>query len=1387
MNIDKWLPLVITYVPTLVFILIIVIYTFLGYARGLRKSVTFLIYSLISLILMVILYAVLTNTDFFNYKFVSIINNINGPYWLQNSLGVNINRDNLTDILTEYVLKNSEQSILEIALYSHAYIVALVQALIRLIVAICLLIIFFILKIFNYILYLIFNKESRRIKKINARYAEGLEPYPYRYKRGYGLALGMIRGLASALVIFAVIGSPLYLVYYNQSYLDEINIEDSDETVQNSQFVLKELSKYGNSGIYKILNTVKNENDVPYYLFITDIVMQGKINDENTSYSKNVYFYTELIKYRKFIDDSFDLILKYDTESLIINDINQSKTDNIYNDLLKIFALEDFQDEFKVLFEHFDKNTYLIDLTYSVLDGIVNNIDQLNFGNEEVEDLLKIMFKKGYKSQYIAYEKKLNSNTILPYISVRDLIPYNDISKVLGLYFSYVKAFEENSSKDENFVLDMISNMSTDLKYFSVVNSTDDNINKVFRRVYAFVSNVYLNNTADEKLETCIYDSKYDNVSWAQETKTLCDSIPSLINIYRTKLKDIDIDKCDFLNLIYKFNESDVSSDYQNVREALMTSNVLEVVINSGFISSMLKESLNNTFKDFAYPTLVDSKETFIIIDALITSEDKKNSLDYIIHNNLNESNYDEYVKNYNIVFDSNLKEKCALSNLFRSLVTSIISENVSEYIYLDDSVKEVENETIVNRINQEDCKAFLNNSNRLFELVQPFIINDNDYSVIDNSIRSLELQEIISDSKIIEGSISKMLFESSDFNFEVPEDLIYVSTIERKSELKKLISSIQILDLSIKELQQTNFDNVYETVKQKNSEELGIVFDSDVIYLNVAKYIYDNESKLLKDVVIPNTCLDTTYTNYIKKDVIIGLVCDVLDLYDETLETNELVNRLSSHKEIFKESSAKDIINATVAYKIVDSVSSTNIDLSLKMKEDGTLENLKSSYDSNNVWYDEIYYILVGLDQFKKSDDLVNIDTISDDILENFSSLNEASTIENKTILNVLYESKLLKYNITTNTLDKLSSSIDSAILNSSFIAQVDSIINDNVIDETELSKAINVLNILDLDINKNINLDVAKLNENYQYWEGDRLISKKKSEIVCESKIARAIGSKTIKEELDKNNIDTPNKALEYVDSKYINVYLENEVITLSLFINNYDVSNVNNIKISNLIDILYDGTDVRSYVILNEISNEILDIENVVVTSDEYSSIDNMMTSIAVYNILISFTEFGVEYISNNVFDNCVLTSQNLNYAYKSNTILATISKTLQIDFAGTTQDICVFSENAVSTQDYKSNDIYIMSSSELKACITELNKLGATRINSTISEGNISQYLLSDSADLESSDIIHIAISNVISNNKFIYNYVSSIYTERTVKSCTNLYNNKVQDKVIYSKN
>lgn len=1381
MNIDKWLPLVITYVPSIVFIFIIALYTFLGYARGLRKSVIFLVYSLISLLIMIILFCVLTNTDVFNYKFVEVTNNIMGDFWLQDTFGVNSQRDNLTDILTEVVLKNSEQSILDIALYSHAYIVALVQALLRLIIAICLLVLFFLLKIFNYILYLIFNKQSRRIKKINALYRDGLEPYPYQFHRGYGLVLGLVRGLVSALVIFAFIGSPLYLVYYNQSYLDKVNVESDDEASQTSQYVLKELSKYGNSGIYKILNTVKNENDVPYYLFITDVVMQGKIEDERLDYSKNVYFYTELIKYRKFIDDSFDLILYYDTDSLIINDINKGTPDKIYDDLLKIFSNNEFQQEFKILFESFDKNTYLIDLSYSVLDGIVNNIDSLSFASDEVADLLKIMFKKGYKSEYIAYEKSLSSSTVLPYISVRNLIPYNDIDKVLSLYFAYVKAFTENDKDDKYYILNIVSNMSTDLKYFSVLNSTDSNINGVFRRVYAFVSNVYLNTQDDEKIETCIFDSKYDNVCWSEETKALCDSIPSLLNIYKAKLIDLDINSCNFIDLIYKFNEQDVSEDYQNVREALMTSNVLEVVINSGLMSTVLKETLNNTFKDFAYPKIVDSKETFIIIDSIISNQDKKDSLNYIIKNKLEESNYDTYIASYNNVFDSQMRETCANSNLFRSILTSVLVENASDYIYIDSSVLEVESSEVVNRITLEECTNFLNISNRLFELSEPFIIGSDDYSMIDESIQNGELLNLLSQSKLAEGSISKMLFESNEFELLTPDDMLYVSNNTNKSEILRVIQGVQILDLSIKELKTANFDNVYDCVKSKSQSKLSIVFDSDVIYLNVAKYIFDNKTTILKDVIVPNTCLDTKYTNYIKKDVIIGLVTDVVNIYDDTLSTNELINKFSRNKNIFKESLAKDILNATVAYKIVGNASEYNIDLTDKMQNDGQSASLENYY-STNVWYDEVYYILEGLDQFRDSSDNVNIDSIVNNMIENFSSLNNESSISGKTILNILYESNLLKYNITTQALDKLSSSIDSDVLNSNFIASYDSYINGKVILEEELSKSIEVLDILNLDINSNLVLNVNVLNEDYTKGS----ITKKKSEFVSESKIARAIASKSIKEELDKNFISTPDKALEYCDNKYINVYLENEVKTLSKFINDYDISNINNIKIKDLINLLYDGNELQSYVVLNEISENIKTIENVVIPIEDYSKEDNMIREEAVYNILNAFLEFNIEYVEDNMLDSVVLQSENLEYAYESKTILATISKTLKINFSNARQEICVFSENAICTLDYQNKDIYMMSAMELKACVTELNKLGVSSIYSNISSNDIINYLMRDDIDLESSDIIHILISNLFANNKNIYAYVSTTYTTIIKESCINLNTYKSVSKNVYYK-
>lgn len=1382
MELEKWLPKVIAYGPTIFFILIVSLYTYLGYRRGLRKSIRFLIYSIVSLIILISLFLILSNTDIFNYKSVEIINKINGDYWLQNQLGVNKSRDNLIDILTEYILRQTDQSILNVALYSGAYIVALAQALLRLILSIVLIVIHFIFKIFIYIFYLIFNRESKRIKKINKKYSEGLEPYPYLYHRGVSSILGLVRGLLCAITLLAIVGSPLYLVYYNSSYIDNVNIESSDDTTNQAQYVLKELSKYSDTGIYKILNTVKDTNDVPYYLLITDIVMQGKIEDTNTNYNKNVYFYQELIKYRSFIDDSIDLILNYDTEGIILNDINTQNFDKIYDHLLTIFNDESFQKDFAVIINEFDKDTYLIDVAYSVLNGIVENIDSFDFGTDEVKELLKIMFKKGYKSKDIEYEKNLSSDVTLPYITVKDLIAKQDIDKVISLYFSYVKTIQEGDMNDENFVLDLISNMSQDIKEFSIMSNESDNVNKVFRRVYAYVSNKYLNSQDSENfVETCIYNTKYDKVSWVEETYTLCDSIPSLMNIYKLKLKNVDYADTDFVDLIFSLTDSDTIDDYNNVSYALKTSDILEVVINSGLVRTTLKDSLCQTYDNFAYPDSVDVKETLTIIDHLITDKSKKEAFSYITNNVLTSDTYDNYINCFNIVFDDYLKSTCSSSNLFRSITTSALMNNASAYLYFDSTILETNsNNESINRITSQDMDDFFKVSNEIFNLARPFVLNDNDYTYVDNYLSSGELSSIISASKLAEGSISKLIFTNNKFTFIRPENIEYVSTNTQESEVVKLSRAASILGLTIESINNTDYNDIYEQIRQESYENINTVFLSDVIYLNVADYIDRFDSSLLSGVIVPIDSYDKVYETYIKKDIIVSLIYDVLKIYDSTLSVDELINLFIDNKDIFISSKAKNIINATIAYKIVNDTSITsNINLSSKMESDGAEENLTNHFNATNCWYSEIYNLLSSIEEIRYVYPSLNISDSINQIKENYSVLNNKSYNDSsKTIIEILYNSYLFKYNISHELYNQLITyDVSSAILNNGYVSKYDDLIDSHILYSNDLSDLITCASVLGLNLNdSSFEFSLSSLEEYYDY--------NTKLYYVANSKLARILCSNKIDIELNNNNIAIPNQALESYNNEVVHIYKTLEIETLVHLVNNYDLSHIEDITVSEVLDILYDSNQiVQSYVLLNEISNEIMSVEGIIITDEEYSTSynDSMIKGDSLYIILKSLQELGISTISENVLDNVVLESNNLYYSYQSSSIRATIAHNLVIQIEEHQYDIYVKTSNAISCKDYLGNNIYIMSASELKACTKELNKLGVTSTNAFISQDDIINYLISGNADLEASEIIQISVSKFIYSNSLVYYALSTqINLNSEYVDCINLYtyNNEV---------
>ena len=101
-------------IPTLIFILIMLLSTFIGYKRGLIKSSILLFHAVMAFVICAILYALLSKQDFFNYAIVKYINYFLGENGLQNKLGVDVELNNLIDILISYFMKNESNALLNV-------------------------------------------------------------------------------------------------------------------------------------------------------------------------------------------------------------------------------------------------------------------------------------------------------------------------------------------------------------------------------------------------------------------------------------------------------------------------------------------------------------------------------------------------------------------------------------------------------------------------------------------------------------------------------------------------------------------------------------------------------------------------------------------------------------------------------------------------------------------------------------------------------------------------------------------------------------------------------------------------------------------------------------------------------------------------------------------------------------------------------------------------------------------------------------------------------------------------------------------------------------------------------------------------------------------------
>ena len=162
------------WVPTILFILIILSALLFGLIRGFRKSLILTINAVVAALICIITYLVLVNNAQTDIDMLNLINSITestGLGTLQGILGVSEECKSVTECLIDYIPRNMAygEGVQLVVLENGAYLAALVNLIYHLIVALIMSLVYAPLIFVFYLIYLIFYPERRYKKKINKK------------------------------------------------------------------------------------------------------------------------------------------------------------------------------------------------------------------------------------------------------------------------------------------------------------------------------------------------------------------------------------------------------------------------------------------------------------------------------------------------------------------------------------------------------------------------------------------------------------------------------------------------------------------------------------------------------------------------------------------------------------------------------------------------------------------------------------------------------------------------------------------------------------------------------------------------------------------------------------------------------------------------------------------------------------------------------------------------------------------------------------------------------------------------------------------------------------------------------------------------------------------
>ena len=961
--------LLITWLPTALFAIIVLYQLVRGLMRGFSKSLKLFITFILSIIVAVTVYLLLNKN--FDTIIIQIVNNtlsnLNSIIKscpknfteIMNSIfstyGPLTEHAKLSEYIEEILVNTNyfEEASQGLSLAEATKLLYSVSMLaVNLVLVILCILVYFLAKAIFYIFYLIFFKEGRREKRINKKYEEGKTDHKYKKKGGFGALIGLIRGLAVGLFVISIFGTVSILIPKNK----EDNIEDESELETDMRMYRDLYTAIGNwseTGVTGLLNNMKTKDNLPYYLILSDKILSSEYTylEDGETKTITVSLNDDLVPLTKSLSKAAYVFLMYGY------DTNKSYTDQEMIDFIcsdkKVdgYTLQDRIDAILEATEFGEYTNYLIDgLVRTYVSNVCKNVSGID--SDEYKDL--------EVTNKILYQLLLGENSI----KTSEIIKGSNLKAIFNTFVAVQthqdeinalsKVFDTNEEVNQKLAFGInktsVNQAEETTKVFNLIN---DELKKLtfysetrFQRVVTDIVIILLNEEYDDlDFTSVVTDESLYDVKWTESLATVFSVLQDVTDLVVEKEYTTSDELTDYLISQLKNKESKTVTDIKS----LINTSAGSILLNSKAFNSIVSDSLTKMLNEILpdsnieiintnYASYTNTNGVVVEgeLDKIIDSLGSTISDIYTISKDSTLTDNEKTDEMVSIIsHDESLRDLIKSGDNYSYLVHTILSSVISnvsidnskdklyvpassksEITYLNQTCTVIDEEEFTNML---DCLAKLTDNYSLSDF------DDNDKYV--DLIFDLALY--VSNSNIIKANVAKAIY-----SFKDSANLSFTTALDLSSEnIDKNMSNWIKSDGEV--------DKLIDVITYKDSDGndkrdlIKSVLDSSSDY-NTYLVSIINSIDTFGDVLFRSDVINATITTYLKDEDTIFVPSISYEIQNETIKVEEIKSMCRF---------VKDVLNISEETESIDFNSLTSLSLS-KYNED--LDGLLALFDSN-------------------------------------------------------------------------------------------------------------------------------------------------------------------------------------------------------------------------------------------------------------------------------------------------------------------------------------------------------------------------------------------------------------------------------------------------------